>query len=145
MYHLVTAVSSQKAGPRSTWTALTHESYRLAGRITTKSSEAMSKSVFRLTPAFRQVIKASADKVFGNLPVVTFRTGNKLLARKPLGPLAVNYYTQENKLDREFKRMDPMFKTDLEDRRHLALDKLRRKGKGPPKKGQGKRASKGKK
>ncbi len=105
----------------------------------------MSKSVFRLTPAFRQAIKASADKVFGNLPVVTFRTGNKLLARKPLGPLAVNYYTQENHLDREFKRMDPMFKTDLEERRHLALDKLRRKGKGPPKKGQGKRASKGKK
>ena len=105
----------------------------------------MSKSVFRLTPAFRQAIKATADKVFGNLPVVTFRTGNKLLARKPLGPLAVNYYTEENHLDREFKRMDPMFKTDLEERRHLALDKLRRKGKGPPKKGQGKRASKGKK
>lgn len=105
----------------------------------------MSKSVFHLSPSFRQVIKASADKVFGNLPVVTFRTGNKLFARKPLGPLAVSYYQKENLLDRTFKRIDPMFKTDLEERRHLSLDKLRRKGKGPPKKGHGKRASKGKK
>ncbi len=36
----------------------------------------------------------------------------------------------------------PDYTTDLYDRRQEKLDRLRRRGKGPPKKGQGKRATK---
>jgi hypothetical protein len=45
-------------------------------------------------------------------------------------------------MDKGFKQADPLFQTDIEERRSEALGRLRRRGKGPPKKGQGKRSKK---
>jgi small subunit ribosomal protein S33 len=94
----------------------------------------------RFSPAIKTIIKESADKIFGNRPIVPYRTGYKHLLQKPTGPTAVNYYIQDS--TKAFKKASPDFADDLEDRRKEALARMRRKGKGPPKKGQGKRATK---
>ena len=83
------------------------------------------------------MIAESSRVCFDNLPIVPYRTGNKLLRRKPVGPMAVNYYLKD--LTKSFKRMAPDFETELNERRKYALDVRQRRGKGPPKKGQGKR------
>lgn len=94
----------------------------------------------KFTPAFKAVIEESARKIFGNLPVVNYRTGNKFLKRKPLGPIAINYYPADP--ERPFRNIVKDFATDVEMRRADSLYRLKRRGKGPPKKGHGKRASK---
>jgi len=78
--------------------------------------------------------------IFGNLPYSTVRTGNKVLRKKLVGPL----FSRDN--DRPFEDVMrtefPDFLTPKEDRRKQKLAYLRRRGKGPPKKGMGKRAQK---
>lgn len=51
-----------------------------------------------------------------------------------------NYYVPDD--TRNFKLTAPDYKTELEERRIDALDRLKRRGKSPPKKGQGKRSKK---
>jgi len=97
-------------------------------------------SKFLLTPAFKAVIAESSRQVFGNLPVVPYRTGFKVLKQKPTGPLAVNHYIKD--MNRGFKLAAAEFKTDLEERRLDQLARFRRRGKGPPKKGEGRRSKK---
>lgn len=97
-------------------------------------------SIKKFSPAFLKIVDDSARKCFGYLPVSDFRTGFKFLKRKPIGPLANNYYP-ENYL-RTFKTTLDDFQTPEEDRRESALIRLKRRGKGPPKKGQGKRSGK---
>lgn len=96
----------------------------------------------QLTPAFKAVIQESARKIFGNMPVTNVRTGFKLLKRKPYGPMAVHYYPPDS--ERPFRDLLDDFSTEKEDRRVEALYRLKRRGKGPAKKGHGKRASKNK-
>ena len=93
-----------------------------------------------IPPALKAIIAEASRQCFGHLPVVPYRTGSKLLRRKPIGPMAVNYYPED--LTRTFKLASPDFMTDLEERRVEALARLKRRGKGPPKKGQGKRSKK---
>jgi hypothetical protein len=50
------------------------------------------KAGFAITPALKELITETSRKCFGNLPIVPYRTGNKLLRRKPTGPLAVQHY-----------------------------------------------------
>jgi len=97
-------------------------------------------SKFFLTPAFKAIIAESSRQIFGNLPVVNYRTGFKVLRQKPTGPLAVNHYIKD--MTRGFKLAAPEFKTDLEERRIEQLARFRRRGKGPPKKGEGRRNQK---
>ncbi len=97
-------------------------------------------SLKRLTPSFCAVIDESARKLFGNLPIVNYRTGFKHLKGRPIGPLMTNYYIEDK--TRDFRDHIDDFTTDIEDRRKDALERLRKRGKGPPKKGQGKRATK---
>jgi small subunit ribosomal protein S33 len=98
-------------------------------------------STKRFTPAFTALIDEAARKCFGTLPVVNYRTGFKALKQKPIGPMAMKYYLPT--MTRTFKLAAPgEFKTDLEDRRDEKLIRLKRRGKGPPKKGQGKRSKK---
>lgn len=92
-----------------------------------------------LSPAFRAVIKESGRKIFGNRPVVAHRTGFKYLGRKPVAPIATNHYVDD--MSGDFKSIVKGFTTEVEERRLDALARLRRRGKGPPPKGQGKRAS----
>lgn len=95
---------------------------------------------FKITPQFSAVIKEASRICFHNLPIVNYRTGFKYLKQKPVGPLAINHYIKD--MTKGFKQSYPEFQTDLEERREDALARLKRRGKGPPKKGQGKRASK---
>jgi small subunit ribosomal protein S33 len=99
-------------------------------------------SLGRFSPAMKVLIAESAARIFGNRPVVPYRTGFKYLTQKPTAPTAVEYYVKDpTKL---FKKASKDFATDLEDVREEQLRRFRRKGKGPPKKGQGKRAMKAK-
>lgn len=106
-----------------------------------KSAQVNSMSTLKpLSPAFKAVINESARKLFGNLPIVNYRTGFKILKQKPLGPIHTSYYMEDTAAP--FRAIAPGFRTDQEERRDLALKMLARRGKGPPKKGQGKRAMK---
>mmetsp|Transcript_34330 Transcript_34330/g.34998 ORF Transcript_34330/g.34998 Transcript_34330/m.34998 type:complete len:104 (+) Transcript_34330:220-531(+) len=92
----------------------------------------------QFSPEFRTLIREAGRKCFGNLPIVNHRTGFKLLKRNPIGPLIVNHYLPD--LESDFRAVAPDFQTDVEERREEKLIRLRRRGKGPPKKGEGKRA-----
>jgi small subunit ribosomal protein S33 len=94
----------------------------------------------RFSPAFLKVIDESARKCFGNLPIENYRTGFKYLRRKPLGPLMTSHYLPDT--TRIFRDVTDDFNTEEEERREEKLARLKRRGKGPPKKGHGKRASK---
>ena len=59
--------------------------------------------------------------------------------------MAVAHYVEENKITQSFRDIHSGLTTELEERQFDRLDRLRRNGKGPPKKGHGKRASKNKK
>lgn len=82
-------------------------------------------------------------RVFGHQPVVPHRTGNKYLLRKPLGPVAVHFYPPDP--TPRFRNNIPGFKTDIEQRTLDRRARRRKRGKFSVKKGQGKRATKGKK
>jgi len=92
------------------------------------------------SPALRALIGESARAVFGNLPVVNYRTGFKYLKQKPTGPMAANYYIPDGA--KGFRSVAADFLTEQEERRGDALVRLRRRGKGPTKKGEGKRSKK---
>ena len=104
------------------------------------SSKIICNSVSKFTPSFLAAINESSRICFGNLPIVNYRTGYKLLKQKPIGPLAINHYLPD--MTRPFRNMTDDFNTEIEERRMEALNRLKRRGKGPPKKGQGKRATK---
>jgi|Transcript_2974 small subunit ribosomal protein S33 len=100
-----------------------------------------SKGKFKgFSPAFGSLIDEAARKCFGHLPVVNHRTGFKLLKQKPIGPMMMNYYLPD--MTKSIHNTVPDFKTDIMQRREEKLARLKRRGKGPPKKGQGKRALK---
>ena len=94
----------------------------------------------RFSPAMTIIIQEASRKVFGNLPIVPYRTGFKLLRQKPISPMAMNYYLPD--YTSKIKAVAPDYMTEMEERRTDALARLKRRGKGPAKKGQGKRASK---
>jgi hypothetical protein len=98
------------------------------------------KHIINRSSSFRAAIDESARKCFDQLPIVQYRTGMKLFKQKPLGPIYAQYHIPEN--TKIFKRLAPDYKTPEEDRWKRALDKLKRRGKAPPKKGFGKRAGK---
>jgi len=93
------------------------------------------------SPELLSIIKETARKCFGNLPVVNHRTGNKYLQRKPIARILNNYYYTDG-IANNIRKVIPDYKTDIEERRKEKLEILRRRGSGPPKKGQGKRAMK---
>jgi hypothetical protein len=97
-------------------------------------------TIRKLTPAFCAVIDEAARKAFGNLPIVNYRTGFKYLKNKPIGPLLVNHYMPD--FEGMFRKRTEDFTTELEDRSVDRKYRLKTRGKGPPKKGHGKRASK---
>jgi hypothetical protein len=60
--------------------------------------------------------------------------------RRPIGPISINHYLPD--YTRPFRDMTKDFNTEIEERRAEKLYNLKRRGKGPPKKGKGKRAQK---
>jgi small subunit ribosomal protein S33 len=110
----------------------------------------------------------TAARIFGNVVATGERSGRKLLARPLIGDKVAEYYGQSTNL----QASDPLFEDPLEKRcvagsgnackarmscaaaaerprlgrcvcrRKVKLERLKRRGKSPPKKGQGKRAGK---
>jgi len=95
-------------------------------------------AVGKFSASFKALIQETSRVTFGNLPIVNYRTGYKYLKVAPTGPMAVKYYIPD--MTKAFKSAAPDFQTDIEERRFEQLDRLRRRGKGPPKKGEGKRS-----
>ncbi|ODQ55788.1 hypothetical protein SAICODRAFT_63762 [Saitoella complicata NRRL Y-17804] len=118
-------------------------------------------------PAMKRLhaLQKSASQIF----MTTFnptnaRTGNKILRQRLKGPTVSDYYVRTNitvaKFVRDFNKMragmiengtvdergigNPMVNL-AEEQRIKENEVRRRRGKGPPKKGQGKRATSGKK
>lgn len=85
-------------------------------------------------------LTARSREIFGNLPLGNVRTGNKILRKKFIGPMVTRDHHKS--IASELKSAFPEFMTDVEERRKTKLAYLRRRGKGPPKKGEGKRAAK---
>jgi small subunit ribosomal protein S33 len=85
-------------------------------------------------------LTAKSRSIFGQLPFSNVRTGNKILRKKFIGPLVTQDHHKS--FANELKTVFPEFMTDVEERRKAKLAYLRRRGKGPPKKGEGKRATK---
>ena len=96
----------------------------------------------KFTPLLASIIDESARKCFGNLPMVNYRTGFKILKQQPIGPLMSRHEFDFNNGKVWRQQLDPTFKTEEEERSADALFRLKARGKGPPKKGQGKRATK---
>ena len=71
------------------------------------------------------------------------RSGSKVLRRALKGEYVARYYPEP--IEPYIRAQFPDYKTPIEERRAKKLEALRRRGKGPPPKGQGKRATKGKK
>ncbi|KAG0234449.1 mitochondrial ribosomal subunit S27-domain-containing protein [Mortierella sp. GBAus27b] len=83
--------------------------------------------------------------IFGNVyNPQRIRTGNKILRQRLVGPTVNSYYpnVQQIKL-REITRMAPEMKL-IDQKEKARLDDLaerKKRGKGPPKKGQGRRST----
>jgi hypothetical protein len=103
------------------------------------------KAFKKISPALLNVVDEFSRKIFFNAPMVNHRTGNKYLAQKPTGPIYASYYKDVQNLPKGFRAISPKFQTDVERRRSRQLKFLKKYGLGPPKKGAGKRKSKGKK
>ena len=81
-------------------------------------------------------LAAVAARIFGNHLGDGRRSGRKVLSKALKGPAMLTYYPEKLK---DALTVDPD-----ETRRVIKLERAKRRGKGPPKKGQGKRAVKGK-
>lgn len=97
--------------------------------------------VTKFSPAFKAIVTESSRISFGNLPIVPYRTGFKLLKQIPTGPIGINAFGGPN-ITKLFTKIDPTFKTELEERRVERLIKRIKAGNPPTKKGEGKRAKK---
>ena len=80
--------------------------------------------------------------IFGTLEGNNERSGNKVLRKKLKGPLLADYYFDQSgqSVDEVGREIVKGWMSDVEARRKSQLEVLRRRGKGPPKKGQGKRS-----
>ena len=82
--------------------------------------------------------------IFGTLEGNNERSGNKVLRKKLKGPLLADYYFDQSGVDIDVVGREILsgWMNDREARRKNQLEILRRRGKGPPKKGMGKRSGK---
>mmetsp|Transcript_48472 Transcript_48472/g.35682 ORF Transcript_48472/g.35682 Transcript_48472/m.35682 type:complete len:104 (+) Transcript_48472:98-409(+) len=102
----------------------------------------MSNLTRKFNPVLKAAIEESARRIFGYNPITNSRSAAKLFKQKPIGPLVSNHYEDRAVTETIFRKLAPTFTTEQQDRREEKLLRLRRKNKGPPKKGQGKRNNK---
>jgi small subunit ribosomal protein S33 len=86
--------------------------------------------------AMTTTIAQASRMLFGNVEVTAARSSRKLMRKKLIGQTLIDWYPPS------LNAMDKEYTTAVFERRQLKLEKLRRKGKGPPKKGSGKAAQK---
>ncbi|GAB2213944.1 hypothetical protein Droror1_Dr00018271 [Drosera rotundifolia] len=90
-----------------------------------------------LSVAVTHGVDEARARIFGHVLNATgARSSHKLLRKKLIGDKIAQWYPYDIKQD------DPLVMARLEQERLSKLEMLKRRGKGPPKKGQGKRASK---
>ncbi|RHZ54806.1 hypothetical protein Glove_423g33 [Diversispora epigaea] len=89
--------------------------------------------------------KLTAKLFDNNYNPTGIRTGNKILRQRLIGPTVTNWYPKPLIKKREITELFPEFQLiDLEEKQRLDdIARLRKRGKGAPKKGQGKRATVG--
>jgi small subunit ribosomal protein S33 len=100
----------------------------------------VKKSILKLYPQLRNKIQAVREEVLGWSPpsLNNMRTG-KRFARQQLDAVYLNqYYTETESIDVAARKVIRGWKNEKEERRAAKLVLLRRRGKGPPKKGAGK-------
>ena len=107
-------------------------------------ARAASRWTPRTTPPPPQSkrLDAIGRAIFGTLEGNNERSGNKVLRKKLKGPLLADYYFDQSgqSVDEVGREIVKGWMSDVEARRKSQLEVLRRRGKGPPKKGQGKRS-----
>ncbi|XP_031503823.1 uncharacterized protein LOC116266655 [Nymphaea colorata] len=90
-----------------------------------------------LTSAALKGVTEARARIFGHVLNPTGqRSPHKILRKKLIGDKVAEWYPYDIKKD------DPLVMGRLEHERLAKLEMLKRRGKGPPKKGQGKRAVK---
>mmetsp|Transcript_21918 Transcript_21918/g.47805 ORF Transcript_21918/g.47805 Transcript_21918/m.47805 type:complete len:103 (+) Transcript_21918:290-598(+) len=101
--------------------------------------------------ASKQAVAKVIREIFGSVPTSRthrgVRNGMDVLAKTQTGPYDRRYFMDP--IEPYARKAMPdgypiKYTSALQQRRLDKLDQLRRRGKGPPKKGSGKRASKGK-
>ena len=98
-----------------------------------------AKKLIELTPALKVGIQKAKKEIFGTLPntLGNQRRGHQVAKRQLTGVYLNQYYPEP--IETFARRAIPGYTSELEDRRTEKLANLRRKGKGPPKKGSGKK------
>jgi small subunit ribosomal protein S33 len=140
MFSRMNRISTVAPLARSTLTLKPFNSFMVQMNSMSTIQNAESEMKIKLSSSLKAHIKESGDRIFGNRPIVPYRTGYKYLLQKPYGPIAMHYYMKDS--TKSFKKMSSEYQSEEDERRSEKLHRMRRKGKGPPKKGQGKRATK---
>ncbi|KAI3439130.1 hypothetical protein D9Q98_001538 [Chlorella vulgaris] len=83
-----------------------------------------------------ETLEQIQSRIFGNHIGNGLRSGRKVLRRALVGPRLVAYYPPDP------LKSDPLMLNIKAESAKLKLDRLRRRGKAPPKKGAGKRSGK---
>eukprot|EP00956_Cyclotella_meneghiniana_P038300 scaffold151940_cov71-Cyclotella_meneghiniana.AAC.1 len=83
-------------------------------------------------------IAAEARKIFGTLPNRNARSGAQILKKPLVSHYHARWYMEP--IEPSARATFPEYTTELQERRTEKLRKLRQRGKGPPKKGSGKRS-----
>jgi len=96
-----------------------------------------SMSSGKVTKSAVEIARKAAE-IFGHHVGNGLPSGRKVLRKAMIGDKLVEYYP------RSLVKMDPLMTDPDDTRRKVKLERLRRRGKGAPKKGEGKRATKGK-
>eukprot|EP01082_Thalassiosira_pseudonana_P011592 g10833.t1 g10833 contig4:2654412-2654926(+) len=83
-------------------------------------------------------IASVAHQIFGTLPNRGVRTGHQILKRPLTGAYEARFYMEP--IEPAARVTLPTYTSELQERRLAKLRMLRQRGKGPPKKGSGKRS-----
>jgi small subunit ribosomal protein S33 len=110
--------------------------------MSSSGAAALAKFI-RRSPIIQRGAEKARQDIFGHKPNLNLEGAGKT-AKQPLtGPYIAKYYpTSINKYARQ---VHDGWETEQEEYRRVKLTQRRRKGKGPPKKGEGSRSSRKKK
>jgi small subunit ribosomal protein S33 len=91
----------------------------------------------RLIEHSKEKIQRVAARIFQSAYNETnVPTGRKLLKKAFYGPKLLDWYPEK------IEKLDMLFEDPDDKRRKVKLERMKRRGKGPPKKGEGKRSKK---
>ena len=96
----------------------------------------MASSSTTATSSARKIALAAARIFQTALNDTNAPTGRKLLKKSLVGPTLTSWYPEK------IQRLDALFEDPEDKRRKVKLERMKRRGKGPPKKGEGKRSKK---